>query len=467
VAVGDIHARSIEALDVSMPTVDVPRVSKPTFDLPAIDTAAADVPSIGASTVDLSKVATPKADMPGAGAPSMAMPGMEAPDVEIGGIPAPQVETPDWSLPAVSRPTTDLPGETLPEIDTPRADMLGMSMPGAGLEGDAEARYSIPEADVASRDVPNLEALDVAIPPGHGAAAEAMTGAAPTLPAAMQASAATDATSTTTTSSGAVPGNAGGGAALGATAAGAASQRATTTPGAESTLAPETPKDKTPVVTTSTGAVAISHIEYKGEEYAEITNSGPAPANLGGWVLRDQHDAEQLYRFAADLRLASGEKLRVYTAPGHQYSFNSKRSIMNDRGDAFELLDQGGQVVSTYAYGIDATEDAGKRPPVIDVVIAEVQYAGEEYVLITNKGTGVADLSGWKVRDQNDADQAYNFPAGATLANGATIRVYTAPGHQYSFNSNRPIWNNAGDALELLDAEGTVISTYAYGSYAQ
>ena len=139
---------------------------------------------------------------------------------------------------------------------------------------------------------------------------------------------------------------------------------------------------------------------------------------------------------------------------------------MNDRGDAFELLNGDGQVVSTYAYGIYASEGGG-REPVIDVVIAEVQYAGEEYVLITNKGTGVADLGGWTLRDQTDANQAYTFPAGASLANGAALRIYTAPGHQYSFNSRRPIWNNAGDALELLDAGGKVISTYAYGSYAQ
>ena len=214
---------------------------------------------------------------------------------------------------------------------------------------------------------------------------------------------------------------------------------------------------------TATGAVAIAHIEYKGDEYAAIQNTGPTEVDLSGWVLRDQHDANQLYRFPEGTRLTPGETAHIYTAPGHPYSFNSRRPIMNDRGDAFELVDRNDQVVSTYAYGIYAAD----RPAAVRVVIATVQYAGEEYVVITNQGAGSADLGGWILHDQNDANQSYTFPAETRLAAGASLQVYTAPDHPYSFNSRRPIWNNDGDALELLDAGGKVVSSYAYGSYAR
>jgi len=99
------------------------------------------------------------------------------------------------------------------------------------------------------------------------------------------------------------------------------------------------------------------------------------------------------------------------------------------------------------------------------VWISNVQYAGQEHVEISNKGGISADLGGWVLRDKNDVDQAYSFAEGVVLAEGATIQVYTELDHQYSFNSRSSIWNNCGDALELVNREGVVVSTYAYGTH--
>jgi hypothetical protein len=99
------------------------------------------------------------------------------------------------------------------------------------------------------------------------------------------------------------------------------------------------------------------------------------------------------------------------------------------------------------------------------VWISNVQYAGQEYVEIRNKGGVSADLGGLVLRDKNDVDQAYSFAEGVVLAAGATIQVYTEPDHQYSFNSRSSIWNNCGDALELVNREDVVVSTYAYGTH--
>lgn len=100
-----------------------------------------------------------------------------------------------------------------------------------------------------------------------------------------------------------------------------------------------------------------------------------------------------------------------------------------------------------------------------DLKISNVQYAGQEYVDITNAGAASADLSGWTLRDKNDTDQQFRFAGGTILAAGATIQVYTEPGHPYSFNSRNSIWNNCGDALELVNSSGVVVATYAYGTH--
>jgi small subunit ribosomal protein S16 len=101
------------------------------------------------------------------------------------------------------------------------------------------------------------------------------------------------------------------------------------------------------------------------------------------------------------------------------------------------------------------------------VVIADVSYKGDEYVEIRNDDDLPIDLAGWILRDKNDADQSFTFPEGSELKAGGTFQVFTAPGHTQSFDSKRPIWNDAGDVAELLSADGKVISTFAYGSYAE
>lgn len=102
-----------------------------------------------------------------------------------------------------------------------------------------------------------------------------------------------------------------------------------------------------------------------------------------------------------------------------------------------------------------------------NVVISTVHYKGDEYVELRNDYDLPVDLTGWVLRDKNDEGQSFTFSEGTGLKPGSTTKVYTAPGHKQSFESKRPIWNDTGDVAELLSADGTVISTFAYGSYAE
>jgi len=117
------------------------------------------------------------------------------------------------------------------------------------------------------------------------------------------------------------------------------------------------------------------------------------------------------------------------------------------------------------------TATVSNEPTTVDIAfgpvkISNVQYSGEEFVEITNNNDTPADLSGWVLRDKNDEGQAFTFPEGTELAPGASLQVYTKPGHDYSFESKRAIWNDKGDELELVSADGKVADSYSYGSYA-
>ncbi len=101
------------------------------------------------------------------------------------------------------------------------------------------------------------------------------------------------------------------------------------------------------------------------------------------------------------------------------------------------------------------------------VKIARVHYEGDEYIELHNTNDFPASISGYVLRDKNEHDQAFTFPEGAELHAGGKLTVFTAPGHRYSFESKRPLWNDKGDEAELLDASGKVVSTYSYGSYAE
>jgi len=77
------------------------------------------------------------------------------------------------------------------------------------------------------------------------------------------------------------------------------------------------------------------------------------------------------------------------------------------------------------------------------------------------------NLAGWVLRDKSNARQAYTFAKGTHLASGKSIRLYTEPGHPYTFDSKIAIWNDQGDELELLDSHGKLMDGFAYGSHAR
>ena len=112
--------------------------------------------------------------------------------------------------------------------------------------------------------------------------------------------------------------------------------------------------------------VVISDIFYDGvvarteaDEYVEIENRGIAPANISGWKITSDGQPGG-YVFPDNTVLAVGEVIRVYTNESHPeyggYSYGSKRSLWNNKGDVGHLFDRHGKEVSTFAYGQHKSE---------------------------------------------------------------------------------------------------------------
>jgi hypothetical protein len=111
---------------------------------------------------------------------------------------------------------------------------------------------------------------------------------------------------------------------------------------------------------TTLGTVGITDIFYNGvkgsnepDEYVEITNSGSEAVTLESWTLRDVYGGQEFTWHGVSIQ--PGGKIRVYTNESHPesggFSFNSRTAIWRNAGDAAELVDAGGTVVSSFAYG--------------------------------------------------------------------------------------------------------------------
>jgi endonuclease YncB( thermonuclease family) len=94
-----------------------------------------------------------------------------------------------------------------------------------------------------------------------------------------------------------------------------------------------------------------------------------------------------------------------------------------------------------------------------------------EWVKIRNLGTSAVSLGGWWVRDSNL--RRYTFPAGASVAPGATVTLYSGDGTRtadsFFWDLGEPIFENAngdgrslGDGAYLFDPKGDLRAWMLY-----
>ena len=119
--------------------------------------------------------------------------------------------------------------------------------------------------------------------------------------------------------------------------------------------------------------------------------------------------------------------------------------------------------------------DACGEPTTAAVVIADIEpdapgrdneNPNGEWIDIRNTGESAADLSGWVVKDESTRHR-FELEADFVLAAGQTVRLYSGCGTDsatelYWCNVDDAVWNNGGDTVFLLDANGSAVDTLSY-----
>lgn len=109
------------------------------------------------------------------------------------------------------------------------------------------------------------------------------------------------------------------------------------------------------------------------------------------------------------------------------------------------------------------------------IAITSMNYVGgDEVVAVTNQGKAPLSLDGWRLQSYGGspcrpvAAQVFVFPAGYVLNAGASVRIHSGP--QAADNppadlkwTEDTVWSNNGDRADLLNADGTLMTSLAYG----
>lgn len=95
----------------------------------------------------------------------------------------------------------------------------------------------------------------------------------------------------------------------------------------------------------------------------------------------------------------------------------------------------------------------------------DAENLNDEWIDVSNTGTSVVDLTGWRVRDESSSHR-FTFPDGFALGPGATVRIHSGCGPDsdtdlFWCTSGSAIWNNDGDTAFLEDPSGNIVDRLA------
>ena len=226
--------------------------------------------------------------------------------------------------------------------------------------------------------------------------------------------------------------------------------------------------------------VVINEVESNADvtDWIEIANTGSEAVDVSGWVLKDNDDTRTL-AIPAGTVLAAGGYLAIDVdskATAGNFGLGAADSARLFLADGTTLVDGYSWTAHAEAtYGrfpngtgamaptTVATKGAANLLVVPKVKINEVESNGDttDWIELVNLGKTAVDVSGWIVKDDNDA-RTLAIAAGTTLAPGAylavDVNVSTTPGN---FGLGAP------DAARVYLADGvTLVDEYAWTAHA-
>jgi endonuclease YncB( thermonuclease family) len=167
---------------------------------------------------------------------------------------------------------------------------------------------------------------------------------------------------------------------------------------------------------------------------------------------------DQFDRIIVDLFIGASSISHEATATGHAFALSDTRAT----------LLEGESLAMESGLGLWAADICGAAGPKVELIIDEVNFDPpgddeEEVVVIRNGSEQPIDLGGFVLRDESSVNR-FTFPV-TTLAAGETVAVTTGcprGGAVLGWCSDRPVWNNDGDAVILLDNFGRVVAFRRY-----
>jgi hypothetical protein len=227
--------------------------------------------------------------------------------------------------------------------------------------------------------------------------------------------------------------------------------------------------------------VRLNEVESNGgvpDDWFELYNPGAIPWDISGWKMLDNDDTHVPYVFPAGTVMAPGAFLVVDTgATGFNFGLGS--------ADSVRIFDSANNLIDSYTWTTHATTTYGRCPdgtgPFVttaastkgtanscgsaatsSVKLNEVESDGgvpDDWFELYNTGATPADISGWKMLDNDDTHAPYVFPAGTVMAPGAFLVVDTGV-NGFSFGLG------SADSVRIFDASGTLVDSYSWTAHA-
>lgn len=203
-----------------------------------------------------------------------------------------------------------------------------------------------------------------------------------------------------------------------------------------------------------------------GDAEASLEKSMIKKFDLKSTVLKAGHHGSATSSSAAFIRAVQPEVTILSYGKNNTYGHPTPvvvTRLKKAHSEIYATAELGDIVVKTD--GKDYSVSSAGHPHEIDIVAESPLFISKkdlqnEIVGITNQGDETVSLKGWQLVSVA-GNQVFNIP-NISIDAGETIYITSGPnakdGEGYIKWTNRQVWNNKGDAAQLLNEKGVVIS---------
>jgi hypothetical protein len=226
-------------------------------------------------------------------------------------------------------------------------------------------------------------------------------------------------------------------------------------------------------------AEAAEFDPYSTEMLTVAVKAPPAGVDESNWVSPDDLDPGNYAvnfgskQFLAGQNAAQPQKYVTkggtlylkYKAKAANFSLDSAYGYLVSKTGEKTFV-RGRDVV--YPGGFDNVETEAPQLVVSDLHVDpegnDAENLQDEYVEFRNDGDEKLDLTGYTVRDE--ANWQFDMPDDFVLPPGESFRLHTGTGDWTQSNLywglDRPVWNNDGDTVIVLDEDANTVLEYEY-----